>query len=287
MATTESVGVEIDKVKEKLKGFALVVEIVSGRLKDLEGVSKGGQFFSGFFKSINDGYSNQLSSILNLQDQDETRRRKENGEIGQETSTDDQAADTINGAMASVTQNKKKLDDDAAKSDSATWGKMVANALTGSKKLRKIHKALAIATTITNTAKGVVSALSGPPDGPPFPLNLAQAAFVAATGAQQLAAIKGQAHDGLDRIPSTGTYLLEQGERVVGSRLNQDLSDFLAVQRGEGSSTTTTNSVTNAPVINLSFGSDVDENTVSQNRGAVETMIREIYADHGMLAPFA
>lgn len=286
METTESAGAEIETVKEKLKGFGLILEVVSGNLKKIDGVSKTGQFFSGFFTSINDSYSNKLGEILSLQERDEVSRRKESGKVGEDTLIGAQAGDAINGAMEGITNNKKKLDDDTVKSDSATWGKMVANALTGSKKLRKIHKALAIATTITNTAKGVVSALSGPPEGPPFPLNLAQAAFVAATGAQQLAAIKGQAHDGLDRIPSTGTYLLEQGERVVGSRLNQDLSEFLAVQRGEGSSTTTTNSVTNAPVINLSFGSDVDENTVSQNRGAVETMIREIYADHGMLAPF-
>ena len=39
-------------------------------------------------------------------------------------------------------------------------------------------------------------------------------------------------------------------------------------------------------MINLSFGSDTDENTVANNRGAVETMIREIFADYAMDAPF-
>lgn len=39
--------------------------------------------------------------------------------------------------------------------------------------------------------------------------------------------VKGQAHKGIDSIPTTGTYLLEAGERVVDKRLNKDLSTFL------------------------------------------------------------
>ncbi|MNB71953.1 hypothetical protein D3C75_185310 [compost metagenome] len=54
---------------------------------------------------------------------------------------------------------------------------------------------------------------------------------------QQLASIKqvkGQFHDGISNVPSTGTYLLEQGERVVDKRLNQDLKNYLSGEQGGG-----------------------------------------------------
>ncbi len=54
---------------------------------------------------------------------------------------------------------------------------------------------------------------------------------------QQLASIKqvkGQFHDGINNVPSTGTYLLEQGERVVDKRLNKDLTNYLSGEQGGG-----------------------------------------------------
>ena len=46
--------------------------------------------------------------------------------------------------------------------------------------------------------------------------------------------IVGMAHDGIDSIPSEGTWLLDKGERVVDSRTNQDLKDFLKDTEGNG-----------------------------------------------------
>lgn len=40
--------------------------------------------------------------------------------------------------------------------------------------------------------------------------------------------IAGMAHDGIDNIPREGTWLLDKGERVVDSRTNGDLKDFIA-----------------------------------------------------------
>ena len=40
--------------------------------------------------------------------------------------------------------------------------------------------------------------------------------------------IDGMAHDGIDNIPKEGTWLLDKGERVVDSRTNGDLKDFIA-----------------------------------------------------------
>ena len=38
----------------------------------------------------------------------------------------------------------------------------------------------------------------------------------------------GMAHDGIDNIPKEGTWLLDKGERVVDSRTNADLKNYLA-----------------------------------------------------------
>jgi len=170
----------------------------------------------------------------------------------------------------------------------------VGDVILGSKKMAKVKKALAIANVVRGVAESVVTASKSTA----FPFNLPAIAIAKALGAAQLSTVKGQAHDGIKSIPSTGTYLLEQGERVVDNRLNGDLSEFLKVQnavasrqnivsaQGADSFRNDNRSVTNAPVINLSFGSDTDENTVANNRGAVETMIREIFADYAMDAPF-
>lgn len=44
----------------------------------------------------------------------------------------------------------------------------------------------------------------------------------------------GMAHDGIDNIPKEGTWLLDKGERVVDSRTNSDLKDYLAKGGGSG-----------------------------------------------------
>ena len=92
----------------------------------------------------------------------------------------------------------------------------------------------------------------------------------------------GQAHDGIDNVPNTGTYLLESGERVVDKRLNKDMSQFLANQNSS-------NNVTNNPTLNFNVnGSDADnvEAMLRNNRGQFEGMIREIYNESAQNSPF-
>lgn len=93
----------------------------------------------------------------------------------------------------------------------------------------------------------------------------------------------GQAHDGIDNVPNTGTYLLESGERVVDKRLNKDMSQFLANQNSS------TNSVTNNPTLNFNVnGADAEnvEAMLRNNRGQFEGMIREIYNESAQNSPF-
>jgi len=46
------------------------------------------------------------------------------------------------------------------------------------------------------------------------------------------------AHSGIDRIPREGTWLLEEGERVVDARTNADLKNFLEKSNKSGGSIT-------------------------------------------------
>lgn len=44
--------------------------------------------------------------------------------------------------------------------------------------------------------------------------------------------VAGMAHDGIDNIPKEGTWLLDKGERVVDSRTNSDLKNYLSNSKG-------------------------------------------------------
>ena len=96
-----------------------------------------------------------------------------------------------------------------------------------SKKLARLQKALAIGSAIRDVARGITSALGSAP--PPW--NFVTAGLVAAAGAIQIKTIRetpiGQAHGGMARIPRTGSYMLEEGERVVKARTNLALEKFL------------------------------------------------------------
>lgn len=43
--------------------------------------------------------------------------------------------------------------------------------------------------------------------------------------------VAGMAHDGIDNIPKEGTWLLDKGERVVDSRTNSDLKNYLSASK--------------------------------------------------------
>ncbi len=97
------------------------------------------------------------------------------------------------------------------------------------KTLFAIEKAAAVARSIVAIQAGIAQAAAAP-----FPANIAAMAAVAAQTASIVGNIRavtlaGQAHDGIDRIPKTGTFLLEEGERVVtaptSARLDQTLDE--------------------------------------------------------------
>lgn len=66
-------------------------------------------------------------------------------------------------------------------------------------------------------------------------------------GAVASLSLAGMAHDGIDSIPATGTWLLEKGERVTtaetSAKLDKTLSD---IQQGKNGSGTTVNVIEDA-----------------------------------------
>ncbi|EDT7800733.1 hypothetical protein CCF60_003152 [Salmonella enterica subsp. enterica serovar Berkeley] len=99
------------------------------------------------------------------------------------------------------------------------------------------QKGAAIAQATIDTYAAANKALNSAPP----PLSYALAAAAVARGIANVAQIKatsldGMAHEGIDNIPSEGTWLLDKGERVVDERTNGDLKDFLSAQKsGDGS----------------------------------------------------
>ncbi|HIG8798077.1 TPA: phage tail tape measure protein [Raoultella terrigena] len=77
------------------------------------------------------------------------------------------------------------------------------------------QKAAAVAQAAIAIQQGIAMAAANP-----FPLNLAAMAAVAASTAGLVSNIQsigmvGMAHDGIDAVPETGTWLLQKGERVT------------------------------------------------------------------------
>jgi hypothetical protein len=120
--------------------------------------------------------------------------------------------------------------------------------------------------------------------GGPFPFNLGAAALVAANTALVMRDImKGQAHDGMDSLPSTGTYMLERGERVVSSRANRDLTEFLA-SNGKGGSSGSTQPITLQ--VNGISDPDMVVSALASRRGELEAMMRSIASENTRQSPF-
>lgn len=91
------------------------------------------------------------------------------------------------------------------------------------------QKAFAVASIIMNAQ----IAASKAPAEMTFVAGIPMSAAILAAGYANAGMVAGMtlagmAHDGIDYIPREGTWLLQQGERVVDGRTNQDLKQFLS-----------------------------------------------------------
>lgn len=96
------------------------------------------------------------------------------------------------------------------------------------------NKAAAVASAIISAHVAAAKATElGPIAGIPYSkivlaMGYANAAMIAST------AIAGIAHDGIDYVPAEGTWLLQKGERVIDSRTNADLKNYLSDKSESG-----------------------------------------------------
>lgn len=154
--------------------------------------------------------------------------------------------DQLTAIQANADMKRGRLTADALTSTLGMWQKgagNVADIMAGvfgessaaAKAAFAVSKGIAIAQAVINIQQGISEAIKLG-----WPMGIAAGLQVAAQGASIVrtikgTAIQGQAHDGWDSLPSTGTYNLEKGERVVGKSLNQDLTKYLSNQEGSKS----------------------------------------------------
>jgi hypothetical protein len=149
-----------------------------------------------------------------------------------------------------------------------------------SKKIAAIRRAILLKEAIMQGKAAILKAWNSAP----FPANLPGVLLTTAqTGLVIRDIMKGQAHDGMDSLPSTGTYMLEKGERVLSTRANRDLTSFLA-NNNQGSKMKGPESVTLQ--VNGVSDPDLVVNALASRRGELEAMIRSISAENVRVAPF-
>ncbi len=135
-----------------------------------------------------------------------------------------------------------------------------------------VQKGIAIAQSIINIQQGISEATKLG-----WPAGIAAGLKVAAEGANIIRTIKGttiqgQAHDGWDSLPSTGTYNLEKGERVVGKSLNQDLTNYLK----DGGNNSSGDIKIEAPLVIQSNGDITDKDFTEMCKKHADVLVQAV-----------
>lgn len=133
-----------------------------------------------------------------------------------------------------------------------------------------VQKAAAIAQSIIAIQQGIAMAAANP-----FPYNLGAMASVAASTAgivSNIAAV-GMAHDGIDAVPETGTWLLQKGERVTTAATSAKLDatlDRVANQSTGGGAIY-------SPTINIPINGNPSDATLALVRKAADEAAEKGY----------
>lgn len=150
------------------------------------------------------------------------------------------------------------------------------------KALFAMSKAFAVAQASLNLYVAVTKAMS---EGNTMPERFANIAAAMASGVQFLSVIQGitmsgQAHAGIDYIPREGTWLLDRGERVVDSRTNADLKQYLSKSNGgSGGGSSVSVNVPLSIQSESSGGSGVTAEDASILAGMIKSKVYEIVSN--------
>ena len=134
-----------------------------------------------------------------------------------------------------------------------------------------MEKGMAVARSVMAIQAALAQASANP-----FPMNLAAMATVAAQTANIVATIQGvqmpqgMAHDGIDKVPADGTWLLKKNERVTTERTSAKLDKTLDEVR---SGYATPGLVMNIEVLNQAKGATVETQQIDENR--VRIIVRD------------
>ena len=133
-------------------------------------------------------------------------------------------------------------------------------------------KAAAIAQAIISTEVAADKAMELGPILGIEAASMVRGLGYASVGMIAAQTITGMAHSGIDRIPREGTWLLEEGERVVDARTNADLKDFLGTSKQSSSGGLTLN-------MPLTAGGGVTHEELAVFGEKIKSDIFKIYTD--------
>lgn len=150
---------------------------------------------------------------------------KENGvKVAEKVKESVQKSVTGSSQKEKEAEQAEKLRDKEKQQEKTHLDEMADLQLGNSKKILAIQKAWKLKQAIMAGFVAIQEAWASAP----FPANLPAVAVATGTTAANVAGIRGVAHSGIDNVPREGTWLLDKGERVVDSRTNMDLKNFLS-----------------------------------------------------------
>ena len=139
-------------------------------------------------------------------------------------------------------------------------------------------KAAAIAQAIINTELAATKAMAegGMIFGIPASMAI-RAAGYASVGLIAGQTLAGMAHDGIDRVPETGTWLLQKGERVVTASTSAKLDSTLEKvrQQKQEERSSPAGGFSYSPTIQVN--DDPDERTIMMLQNAVKQGAKQGY----------
>ncbi|MCT8090722.1 hypothetical protein H0920_10605 [Acinetobacter sp. C_4_1] len=162
----------------------------------------------------------------------------------------------------------------------AVWGDMTQMVKDSAGESSSAYKSMflaqqmfAIGSALVSTHLAATQAMAAP-DMMLFGQKIAASEAITAMGYANVGLIAGQtiagmAHDGIDNIPKEGTWLLDKGERVVDSRTNADLKNYLA--DGGGSK---------APNVNVYTLPGQTADVSMNSDGSLDVRIRKIAGEY-------
>lgn len=270
-----------DDQRNRLKEMSSIREDFARRQTDLQTQFDSGDIDKDLYDKKSQALSDSLNEQLSIQEDyykkvDELRN---NGAAGfmSGLATQIEASMDLYSSMQQVGEQAfSSLTDMII--DWAETGKLNAQDFAASF-LQSIGSALLsyAAAQVAMAGLSAFSAMIGVPFVGPAVAPGAAVAAAAAAGALALGvsgALKGQAHDGIDSVPETGTWLLQKGERVTTAKTSAKLD---ATLDRVGRDANTGGNVPYAPVTHLTVNGDPDKSTIRAIEEAVSRGNKRLY----------